>query len=103
MSNARKTGLTFLSILALGLATLLGYIAGSDTSGAVHCKAGSVVSVEASGVDGKGNGTRTVKVGDCERLSDDAFIAVVDALVGSTPTTTVKPTVSTTTPAPKGS
>lgn len=92
VSKGKKAGWVFLAVLALGLAGLIGYVAGSDTSGAVHCDVGRVVSVKMSGADELGNGTRTVEIGDCPRLSDDAFVAVIDALVGATPTTTTTTT-----------
>ena len=97
MSNRTKAGWAVLAIVAVGLAGLIGYIAGANTSVAVHCKAGRVVAVNVSGADGRGNGTRTVEIGDCARLSDHAFVEVVDALVGATPTST---TTSTTSPGP---
>lgn len=102
MSKGKKGGLAFLAVLALGLAGLIGYVAGSDTSGAVHCDVGRVVSVKVSGADNLGNGIRTVEIGECDRLSDDAFVAVIDALVGgTTTTTTAKPATTTTTTAVK--
>jgi hypothetical protein len=103
VSNGKKTGWAFVAVLALSLAGMIGYVAGSDTSGAVHCDAGRVVvSVNVSGADERGNGTRTVEIGHCNRLSDDAFVAVVDALVGAAPTTTTaKSATATTTTAAK--
>ena len=98
MSKGKRAGWALLTVLALGLAGLIGYVVGSDTSGAVHCEVGRVVSVEVSGADDLGNGIRTVEIGDCNRLSDNAFVDVIDALVGSTPTTTTaKPATTTTT------
>lgn len=68
----------------------------------MHCDVGRVVSVNVSGADELGNGTRVVEIGACDRLSDDAFVAVVEAPVGSTPTTTTtKPATTTTTTAVK--
>lgn len=102
MSNGKKAVSAFLAVLALGLAGLIGYVAGSATSGTVHCNVGQVVSVKVSGADKLGNGTREVEIGDCNRLSDKAFVAAVDALVGSTTTTSVaEPTSTTTTTAAK--
>lgn len=97
MRNGNKAGWAFLALLALGLAGLIGFVAGSDTSGAVHCDVGRVVSVNVSGADEFGNGSRTVEIGDCDRLSDDAFVAVIDALVGARPTTTTTTTPKATT------
>lgn len=92
-SNGQKVGLAVVAVFALALAGLIGFVAGSDTSASVRCEAGAVVTVEVSGVDELGNGTRTVSIGDCDRLSDEAFVAVVEALVGGasgTTTTTAK-------------
>jgi len=102
VSIGKKAEWAFLAVVALGLAGLIGYVAGSDTSGAVHCEIGRVVSVNVSGADELGNGTRTVEIGDCDRLSDDAFVAVINALVDAAPTTTTtKPATATTTTAAK--
>jgi hypothetical protein len=97
VSSGKKAGWAFLAVFALGLAGLIGYVAGSDTSGAVHCDVGQVMSVKVSGADVLGNGTRTVEIGNCDRLSDDAFVAVVEALAGAaSTTTTAKPATPTT-------
>lgn len=93
LSDGQKVALAVVAVVALVLAGLIGFVAGSDTSGSVRCEPGEVVAVEVSGVDEPGNGTRTVSIGDCDRLTDEAFVAVVEALVrgASTTTTTAKP------------
>lgn len=108
LGNGQKVGLAVLAAVAVALAGLIGFVAGSDTPGSVRCEAGDVVTVHVSGVDELGNGTRAVSIGNCDRLSDETFVAVVEALVGAsgTTTTTAKPSATakpaaTTTTAPE--
>jgi hypothetical protein len=54
--------------------------------------------VKVSGLDTLGNGTRTVTIGSCDRLSDDAFVAVVEALADAEPPTTTTTTTEPTEP-----
>lgn len=93
LSNGQKVGLAVVGVVAVVLSGLIGFVAGSDTSGSVRCEAGDVVTVDVSGADELGNGTRTVSIGDCDRISDEAFVAVVEALLRGAPTTntTAKP------------
>jgi hypothetical protein len=68
-------------------AAAIGYGIGAETE-SVQCEEGLVISLKVTERDRSGNGNYTVDLGDCPRLSDEAIVRAIEALVGKQSTTT---------------
>ena len=90
MRSALKAALVvLLGIIVVIISAAIGYGIGFDAGeGSIDCTKGEVLSIKVTNADGLGNGTHQLDIGNCDRIDEAAFIAAVNALAGSTATTT---------------